>query len=135
MTAQTVLAEFKALGIHVELRGNGSLYVAPKKCLTPELIEDVRQHKAELIALLALERLRRLKGYTLPDGRMHVARELAERTRFLTEPGAILVALQDFERELISLGGEHDPELSEAVALVEPAFPGTQLVKFTRSKQ
>ena len=76
--------------------------------------------------------LARLKSYTLPIGRMPTVRRLAERMRGLTEPAEISSALQNFEREMIELGGCYDPQLGEAVAMVERIFRGARLMKFTQ---
>jgi hypothetical protein len=83
-------------------------------------------------AKMALALLARLKGYSLPSGRMAVIRDLSERMRGLADTTAILHALRDFERELISQGGEYDAELADAVAIVQRTFPGAWLVKFTQ---
>lgn len=56
MTAQGVLNMLKARGIRVEPRPNGTLHVAPKCRLTPDLIEMLIGHKAEIIAALAYKR-------------------------------------------------------------------------------
>ncbi|MGA7869390.1 MAG: hypothetical protein WCA22_00685 [Candidatus Binatus sp.] len=53
MTAQTVLDELNALGIRIERRPNGNIYVAPKDRLTVALVEKVRTHKSALLSLLA----------------------------------------------------------------------------------
>lgn len=48
-----LLTELRAAGIRIiEPRPNGNVYVAPKACLTPELVERIRAHKAALLALL-----------------------------------------------------------------------------------
>lgn len=52
MTAETLLAEVRALGL--ELRPDGAdLVVRPRGRLTAELREELRRHKPELLALLA----------------------------------------------------------------------------------
>jgi hypothetical protein len=53
MTAQTLLDELKVLRIRIEPRPNGNLYVIPKNRMPPELLEVVRQHKAEILAAIA----------------------------------------------------------------------------------
>lgn len=144
MTAVDLLAEFHRLGIWLAVR-NGVIVARPKGATPPELREAVRAMKSELLRTLpeasddmefdaatALTLLTRLKGYTLPSGRMHVIRALAERVRGLADTAAILQALRDFERELIALGGEYDQELAEAIAAVKGVFPGARLVKFTQ---
>jgi hypothetical protein len=76
--------------------------------------------------------LNRLRCYTLPGGTMPVVRELADRlTPFArsSDPAVILDALRGFEREFIVLGGGPDPELTDAVAMVESAFPSTRLIE------
>jgi hypothetical protein len=80
----------------------------------------------------ALTLLARLKGYTLPSGRMPVIRDLAKRMRGLVDMAEILDALRDFERELIAQGGVYDTELAAAVGIVQSTFPGARLVKFTQ---
>jgi len=79
----------------------------------------------------AAARLARLRSYTLPIGRMPTVRKLAERMHGLTEPAEILGALQNFEGEMIELGGRCDPQLEEAVAMVERTFRGARLMKST----
>jgi hypothetical protein len=112
---------------------------APEGALTPADLERLRALKPHLLAYLrqrqaadkALSLLNRIKTYTLPTGRMPAARVLAERLRPLAEADAeaILAALEAFERELVELGGQPDPELLEAVEAVEGVFPGTRLVE------
>jgi len=80
----------------------------------------------------ALALLIRLKGYTLPSGRIPVIRNLAERVRGLADAADILRTLRVFERELIALGGEYDWELAQAIAKVEGVFPGARLVRFSQ---
>lgn len=95
------------------------------------IIESERDDREPLdTARMALALLARLKGYTLPSGRMAVIRELAERMRGLADTTAILSALRDFERKLIDLGGEYDAELADAVGIVKSTFPEARLVKF-----
>jgi hypothetical protein len=97
------------------------------------IIESTRDDRESLdTARMALALLARLKGYTLPSGRMAVIRDLAERMRGLADTTAILRALRDFERELIDLGGEYDAELADAMEIVQSTFPGARLVKFTQ---
>jgi hypothetical protein len=153
MNAEAFLNELSAQGIRLEPLPNGNLYVAPKERLTVELIERIREHKPLLLACLrakqqcavtddALALLRRLKCYTVPAGRMPVAREIAERcaARLVLwedgepigetdDPTSILEVLRDIERELIEIGGSPDPELAEAVEIVQRTFPGARLVK------
>jgi len=146
VTAADLLAEFHRLGICLGVR-DGMIVARPKGATPPELREAVRAMKAELLRTLpearddgepldtagmALALLARLKGYTLPSGRMAVIRDLAERMRGLADTTAILHALRDFERELIDLGGEYDAELADAVEIVQSTFPGARLVKFTQ---
>jgi hypothetical protein len=52
MTATEVLSELRKAGIRVEPRPTGNLYLAPRCRLTPELIEQVRAHKAEILNYL-----------------------------------------------------------------------------------
>jgi hypothetical protein len=146
MTAVDLLAEFHRLGIRLAVR-DGMVVARPKGATPPELRQAVRAIKAELLRTLpktrddeepvdaaktALTLLARLKGYTLPSGRMPVIRDLAKRVRGLADTAAILDALSDFERELIALGGEYDLALAEATVVVERVFPGARLVKFTQ---
>ena len=48
MTPAALLNELHTLGINIAPRPGGMLRLDPKSRLTPELIETVRQHKAEL---------------------------------------------------------------------------------------
>jgi hypothetical protein len=52
MTAPELLADLRARGIRVRVVGD-RLRLAPLEVLTPELLEVVRQHKPELLRLLA----------------------------------------------------------------------------------
>jgi hypothetical protein len=76
-----------------------------------------------------LKALRRLKGYALPAGRIPVIRELAERLHGLTDPAALLYALQIFETELLYLGGSYDPQLASVIEGVTDSLPGARLVE------
>jgi hypothetical protein len=131
--------------------------VKPRSKLTDADRQLIRQHKTELLTLLvspeaehpaserllrnapesaadiaekALGLLDRWKCYIVPGGRMAEVRQLAAKLSELQEPAALLRGLQDFERDLIAVGGEYDRELAEAVAIVEFGFPGARLVKF-----
>ena len=119
----------------------------PAAQITSELVEKVRRHKADLLAHLraeqerkmpdqALALLHRLRCYTLPLGRMPVAREMAQRLEPLKDasPKAIFRALQGFERDLVALGGAPDQELLEAAEAVEGTFPGTRMVEVRRKE-
>ncbi|HWP84015.1 MAG TPA: hypothetical protein VNN17_02405 [Terriglobia bacterium] len=55
MSAAQFLCELERRGIVLEARGNHLHYRAPKGRLTPDLVESLRQHKAELLRLLAGE--------------------------------------------------------------------------------
>jgi hypothetical protein len=149
VTAVELLAEFHRLGIWLGVR-NGIIVARPKGATPPELREAVKAMKAELLqtlpggradkasvdpAEMALGLLARLRGYTLPSGRMPVARDLAERMRGLTDTATILSSLRDFEREMVALGGKYDPELTEAVEMVQGAFPGARLMAVNRKLQ
>jgi hypothetical protein len=78
--------------------------------------------------------LRRLKGYTLPAGRMPAAREIVDRLRQVIavpdlDTAEALSVLQAMEAELTALGGAYDPDLADAIGLVGAAFPGAQLIE------
>ncbi len=162
MDVQTLVASFQARG--VRLIPNGPrLTVEPASKLTDADRQVIRARKAELLAHLraeqeeaeidrraqadaehehatadkALALLNRLKCFTLPAGRMPAARELALWLEPLknADPRTILTALQGFERELIGLGVAVDPELLEAVAIIERTFPGARLVEVRRKLQ
>lgn len=131
------------------------LIAEPSSLLTDEDRAAIRAHKPQLLALLApqpaadakpaapaaaddpaseaLAVLARLKGYTLPSGRMAAARATVERLRPLLtvpdlDPVAALAALQAVEAELTALGGAYDPDLADAIGVVSNAFPGARLV-------
>lgn len=56
-TLANLLAECDAQGIRLVLAGNGGLTIdAPHEVLTPELIERLRTHKTELLAILRPKR-------------------------------------------------------------------------------
>lgn len=48
----SLLEELRDRGIRLEARSNGNLHVAPKGRLTPDLLDRIRRHKSELLALL-----------------------------------------------------------------------------------
>ncbi len=48
----SLLDELLDRGIRLEVRSNGNLYVAPKARLTPDILDRIRNHKSELLALL-----------------------------------------------------------------------------------
>jgi hypothetical protein len=73
--------------------------------------------------------LRRLRGYTLPDGKMSVVRELARRISGIADPVELRARLTAFERELIIIGGVYDPALSEAIESARRVFPGAHLIE------
>jgi hypothetical protein len=142
MTLAPLLVELKHRHVRLMIRGSGLRLVGPAEAITPDLVDSIRAVKPSLLDYLrdeherrtadrALSLLNRLKTYTLPTGRMPAARVLAERLRPLAEADAeaILAALEAFERELVELGGQPDPELLEAVEAVEGVFPGTRLVE------
>jgi hypothetical protein len=52
----SLLDELRDRGIRLEARSNGNLYVAPKSGLTPDVLERIRRHKPELLALLERKR-------------------------------------------------------------------------------
>src|SRR5262245_66585533 len=53
MTALALLQQLHALGVVLTSYPDGTLhYTAPKGTLTPELVDAMRQHKAELHALV-----------------------------------------------------------------------------------
>ena len=143
MNAGEILADVRRCGVELFVL-DGRLKASSPGVLPAELKAVIREHAAEIRAALpiyvraeqdrtladqALDLLNRLKGYTVPSGRMTAARTLAARMRGLTEPAAILGALKNFERELAALGGEYDPQLAEVIDIVQRSFPGARLVK------
>jgi TubC N-terminal docking domain len=52
----TLLDELRDRGITLEARSNGNLYVVPKSRLTPGVLDRIRLHKRELLALLERKR-------------------------------------------------------------------------------
>ena len=55
MTAMAILEAASQRGILLEARGGELRYRAPRGSLTPELRETLRQHKAEILAVLQSE--------------------------------------------------------------------------------
>lgn len=53
----SLLDELRDQGIRLEARPNGNLYVAPRARLTPDVLDRIRRHKSELLALLEQKRL------------------------------------------------------------------------------
>lgn len=83
------------------------MYLVPKDRLTPDLVERVRAHKAELLAHFAdkqaraeaLATLARLNSFTLPAGRMDAARAIALRLADApNDPAVIVAVLRELER-------------------------------------
>ncbi len=135
MQVETIIQALSSRGIQLYPEGD-KLAVEPASRLTDADRAVIRAQKADILrpctADAALTLLNRLKGYTVPTGRMPVVRELAERLApfaHTSDPAAILGVLRDFERELIALGGTPDPALAEAVAMVETVFPGARLIE------
>jgi hypothetical protein len=145
MNLEALLADFARRGIQLTPDSKG-LAVRPASKLTDADREAIQGCKAELrmhlLADEALSLLRRLKCYTPPAGRVPAAREIAERcaARFVLwengervseadEVASILAVLRDIERELAAIGGSLDPELADAVEMVERIFPGARLIK------
>lgn len=58
MTLQELLAELNRLDVNLSLAGDKLHVEAPRGVLTDDLKEAMRQHKAELVALLKEERSR-----------------------------------------------------------------------------
>jgi len=144
MNYRHVIDTFAKRDIRLAVEAGKLVVDAPEGALTPSDLERLRGLKPYLFAYLreqqaadkALSILNRLKTYTLPGGRIPAARALAERLRPLAEADAeaILAALEAFERELVELGGQPDPELLEAVEAVDSVFPRTQLVEIRQSE-
>jgi tubulysin polyketide synthase-like protein len=53
----SLLDELRDRGIRLEVRSNGNIYVAPKSRLTADVLDRIRRHKPELLALLEQKRL------------------------------------------------------------------------------
>jgi len=143
MNAEALLSEFRARGIRVDPRPDGRLLLTPKANLTPELIEEARRLKPELLARVQIDQalaiIRRLKIMILPAGRMPAAAVIVELLKPLLEatdpqPAETLARLEGVERELMALGAEPDPEIAEALMIVESGFPGTKLVEVKNKK-
>ena len=134
MTAVSLVESLRRRGVRLALQAPDRIrVVVPKGVVVPYLRRELVERKAELLMLLtadaAIAMIARLKAYTLPSGRMPVARAMIERLEGLTEPAAILAALQEFERELIALGAEFDAALADAISDVQKAFPSAQLIE------
>jgi hypothetical protein len=80
----------------------------------------------------AIALIGRLRCFSIEGKSMPIARLLAETLAPLataSDPDAILIALQDLERELLTLGAAPDPVLADGVAVVASGFPGAKLVE------
>ena len=142
-SSSEIAAELRVRGVRAEPLAHGGVRLIPARLIDPDLLSRIHRHKSELLLILraehyraaadtALALLNRLRCYILPTGRMPVVSQLAEALApfaLAADPAAILGALRDFERELVALGGAHDPELTEAVSMVERSFPGARLVE------
>jgi hypothetical protein len=141
MNAEALLTEFRARGIRVEPRPDGRLRLTPKDRLTPELIEQARRLKPEILSRLQIDQalaiIGRLRAFILPAGRMPAARAivaLLQPLRPELDAGETLACLQAVENELIAMGGRPDPEIAEAVQMVESVFPGSKLIEIKNNK-
>lgn len=94
-----ILAESATLGLTLEARGDRAIVVRPGSAAPPELLEAIRQYKAELLALLSapsvfdaeeneLDRLAKCDGWEPP-------KEI---------PPSIVAEIQRFEAEALRLG-------------------------------
>lgn len=54
MTVSTLLNDLQSLGVVLTVTGNKLSYKAPKDTFTPELKAALKEHKAEMMLLLAL---------------------------------------------------------------------------------
>jgi hypothetical protein len=90
-----LLADLEHLGIRPAFRDGHVKLVGPRSKLTPEVVKQADVHWAslldyaraqqdEVVAAQASELSRRLKGYTIPAGKMRRARDLAVRIRGIT---------------------------------------------------
>lgn len=75
MTAEELLNEVKALGVAVTLDRH-ELVLRPKSRLTPEIVEELRAHKAELLDLLDLQNWpevsrEAVRRYRVPQARLY----------------------------------------------------------------
>jgi hypothetical protein len=75
MRAEELLAEVEALGIVVSL-DHEYLRLRPRSRLTPDLIEDLRAHKAELLGLVELRQWPResrdaVRRFGVPHARLY----------------------------------------------------------------
>ena len=86
MNAQTIIDHAHELGIALRVEGD-HIYYAPKSAAPPEFVEELRQHKAEL-----LERLRR-RGYTLnyPNDTEAGDAEIAEVEAGISRDGFVIL--------------------------------------------
>ena len=130
MTAVALMHELERRHVRPEIADDGIKLIGPRSAFTPDLVEQARAHKPALLAVVtadeALALLQRLKTFTVPARRMAVVNQLvAALAPFAraSDSAALLGALRDFERELITLGGAPDPELAQAVGLVTATFP------------
>ena len=73
MNSAALLTDLRARGVRIEPRPNGNLYIAPKERLTPELVQHVREHKAQLLDLLRA-------GHHVQAESDHIAHLDAERS-------------------------------------------------------
>ena len=66
MTATEILTELERRGVHLELAGD-KLRWRPKEAITPDLVEALRQSKAEIIAALTSSKTTGLGQYPGPE--------------------------------------------------------------------
>ncbi|ANX03404.1 hypothetical protein [Immundisolibacter cernigliae] len=75
MTAADLLSTALARGLVFEVRGDRVIYEGPVEAVTDDLLAGLREHKPELLQLLAKEEPGKVlhsygKGYRHPDGRV-----------------------------------------------------------------
>lgn len=66
MSAARLLETLQAAGVKLYRRGGRLTYSAPARVLTPAVVQELRQHKAELLALLPDDLQRPVVLFRLP---------------------------------------------------------------------
>ena len=101
--ANAILEQCRAAGLRVEREGH-CLLIRPADRVAPELLETIRAHKPELMALLG--------GVVPPSPWHHVARQVLAG-EFDGGPGSLLESVR------IGIGCSDHPDCREAVARLE----------------
>jgi|GEM_PF-1255645 hypothetical protein len=117
MTAADVIREMEAVGIHLTVHGDRLLYRARPDVLTAEVMQTLRENKAELLSLI-----------TARDHLLSVARELGLPDKIVLDlPASELAATAEQSTWYADAEVQHKLLVFylRSLAGIEPALPGS----------